>query len=353
MAFNYKSLAQVQPSAARPPEIINYVKNPSFEQRSIEGWKMTTDSRNSTPFIRYYLSEQLLSGAYDQPEIYPPTWGSDICAQFTADDSRPVALYTGWDPFRGVNQTTLCPYPEDLVPVSAQMQYNFGYSLMRWSSNTASTYRFRIHQWDEDYRYVTSNDLDFSADYANTGSTNKWQRVFTTMTTDGRTSYVSFAFYKVSADNIYHMFDDLYFGRYREYAEAPFNPDVPDMTYLAPFDKRRNGFLGEVNRSYTGRSYAGPQTLLYTVPASTATTVSSIVVTNVGKINSPYRIAILPSGVPFENLALDHFIAFDEHISPRQSRTLGQGITLSAGDKLYVAADSGEINFNLFGAEVA
>jgi hypothetical protein len=352
MAFNYKSLAQVRPSAARPTEIINWVKNPSFEQRSIEGWRMTTDSRTSTPYMRFYLNEALLNNSTDAPEVYPATWGSDIAAQFSADDSRCVALYTGYDPFRGVNQGTLCPYPEDLVPVSAQMNYNYGYSLMRWSSNSSSNYRFRIHQWDEDYRFVTSNDLDFGADYANTGGTNKWQRVFSTLTTDGRTSYVSFAFYKTSADNVYHMFDDLYFGRYKEYAESPFNPDVPDMTYLAPFDKRRNGFLGDVNKSYTGRSFAGPQTLLYTVPASTSTMISSIVVTNAGEINSPYRLAILPSGVTIENLELDHFIAFDEHISPRQSRTLGQGLTLAAGDKVYAAADSGELNFNLFGAEI-
>lgn len=353
MAFNYKSLAQVKPAAARPTEVINLIKNPSFEQRSIEGWRMITDSRSSTPYIRYYLSEQLLSEAWNAPEVYPPTWGSDIAAQFSADDSRPVALYTGFDPFRGINLGYLCEFPEDLAPVSPQTTYNFGFSLMRWSSNSASNYRLRIHQWDEDYRYITNSDLDFSSDYANTGSTNKWQRVFSTMTTDGRTRYVSFAFYKTSADNVYHMFDDLYFGRYKEYAEAPFNPDVPDLTYLAPFDKRRNGFLGDVNRSYTGRSYAGPQTLLYTVPASTSTMVSSIVLTNVGKINTPYRIAILPSGTTFEDLALDHFIAFDEHIAPRQSRTLGQGITLAAGDRIYVAADSGDVNFNLFGAEVA
>lgn len=353
MAFNYKSLAQVSPSAARPPEIINYIKNPSFEQRSIEGWKLTTDSRTSTPFIRYYLSEALLNNVNDQPQVYPATWGSNICAYMSADDSRAVGIYTAYNPYQSLGVGQICPFPEGLTPCTAQKTYNYGFSLMRWSSNTASNYRLRVQQWDADYRYITNSDLDFSADYANTGGTNKWQRVFSTFTTDGRTSYMSFAFYKTSADNIYHMFDDLYVGLHKEYAEVPFNPDVPDLTYLPPFDKRRNGFLGDVNTSYTGRSFAGPQTLLYTTPASTATIVSSIVVTNIGKVNSPYRIAILPSGVSFENLSLDHFIAFDENVSPRQSRTLAQGITLSAGDKLYVAADSGEINFNLFGAEVS
>lgn len=352
MPFEYKSLAQLKPSAAKAPEIYNLIKNPAFDGCRLRPWRMSTDARNSTTGIRFYTNEQLLTGAATDPGLNPRTWASPRVAQFTATDSRPVAIWTGWDPFRSLNRPQICTYPEDLVPVQGKRQMYAGFSLMRWSSNTASNYRLRVEEWDADFTFVTTKDLDFSADYAATGSTNKWQRVFNSFTTEEATQYLSFSFYKTSADNIYHMFTDLYVGEYREYAESPFNSLTQDLTYEAPFDKRRYGYIGEYGNSYTGKSFAPPLELIYTTPSQRSTIISSILVNNVGKIDSSYRIAIIPSGRTIDQIQLSDFITFDEVSKVRESYNKAQGITLSSGDKIYVAADSGSINFNIFGVEV-
>jgi hypothetical protein len=89
------------------------------------------------------------------------------------------------------------------------------------------------------------------------------------------------------------------------------------------------------------------------VPGSTQTSISSLISTNVGKIVTPQRVALIRSGETLSDLSLKHFLRFDEMLKPQNSQTLIQGLTLSAGDKLYVAADSGEVNFKLFGAEIS
>lgn len=352
MAFTYKSLAQVRPTAARMPQIYNLIKNPSFEGRSIEGWKLQTDSQYSSSYARFFQNESLNSSAYDDPGTYPQTWGSDYCLYMSADDSRAVSLHTALDPMYTISQGQIPTNFDGLVPVRGYKDYYMAFSIQRYSSNTASTYRMTMLEYDADYRWIQNQDLDGTADYANTGGTNKWQRYVGTYTTNFRTQYVSFAIRKTSADNIYHVIDDLYFGEYAEYAYAPLNPDMPDLTYLAPFDKRRFGYIGDQHNSYTGRTWAGPTSLLYTVPAGKSTVISDLTVTNVGKVVTPYRVAVVPSGETI-NTTLKHFITFDEMCKPRQSINKAQGITLGAGDSIYVAADSGDVNFQLFGAEVA
>lgn len=353
MPFEYKSLAQLQPSPAKAPEIFNLVKNPSFDSCSLRPWRMSTDSRSSSTSIRFFRNEQLITTASTNPGFTPTTWAGPRAAQFSASDSRPVAIWTGWDPYRSLTRPQICPYPEDLVPARGKKQMYSAFSLMRWSSNTASNYLLRVYEWDADYTFVSQKDLNFSSDYGwISQDTNKWQRVWTTFTTEEATQYLSFSLFKTAADNIYHMFTDLYVGESREYAEAPFNSLTQDLTFNYPFDKRRFGYIGEYGNSYTGKSFAGPLELIYTTPAQRSVVISSILVNNVGKVDSPYRIAIIPNGRTLSQIELSDFITFDEISKVGESYNKAQGITLSSGDKLYVAADSGAINFNVFGAEV-
>ena len=353
MAFTYKSLGQVRPASAPRPVIYNLVKNPSFEGCSLEGWRMQTDSMYSSSYTRFFLNEDINSAAYDAPETYPATWGSDYCLYMSADDSRIVGIHTALDPIYTLSQGQIPNNFDGLVPVKSYKDYYMGFSIQRYSSNNASNYRWSILEYDADMRFIQEQYVDGTADYANTGSSNKWQRYTATVTTTFRTQYVSFSMRKTSADNIYHVIDDLYFGEFNEYAQAPLNPDMPDLTYLAPFDKRRFGYIGEQHKSYTGRTFAGPLTALYTVPAGKSAVISDLTITNSGKVVTPYRVAVLPSGTAVANISLSNFITFDEIVKPRQSRNQAQGITLGAGDSIYVAADNGEVTFQLFGAEVA
>ena len=102
--------------------------------------------------------------------------------------------------------------------------------------------------------------------------------------------------------------------------------------------------LGQVNPSATTATTA------YTVPASTQTVVSSIVVANLGGSSGTYRIAVRPAG---EVLANKHYLVFDATIAATDSLTLTLGITLGATDVVTVYASSASFAFNLYGSEIA
>jgi hypothetical protein len=94
---------------------------------------------------------------------------------------------------------------------------------------------------------------------------------------------------------------------------------------------------------------ATTDTTLYTVPASTQTVVSTIVVSNRVATVSSYRIAVRPGGA---TLANQHYIAFDVAVGATDSTTITLGITLNAGDIITVRASSANLTFNAFGSEI-
>lgn len=102
--------------------------------------------------------------------------------------------------------------------------------------------------------------------------------------------------------------------------------------------------LGQVSPAATTATTA------YTVPASTQTVVSSIVVANLGGSSGTYRIAVRPAG---ETLANKHYLVFDATIAATDSLTLTLGITLGATDVVTVYASSANFAFNLYGSEIA
>lgn len=91
-------------------------------------------------------------------------------------------------------------------------------------------------------------------------------------------------------------------------------------------------------------------TTLYTVPASTSTVCSTMVVANTSAIAGSFRIAVRPGG---EALSTKHYIAYDTSIAANDSIFLTLGISLSAGDVVTVYASSANFAFNLYGSEIA
>lgn len=90
---------------------------------------------------------------------------------------------------------------------------------------------------------------------------------------------------------------------------------------------------------------------VYTVPASTNTVVSTIIVTNRNSsTNSTYRIAAQPNGAALAN---DHFIAFDSTIVALDSIALSLGLTLGVGDILSMNASTPNVTFSAFGVEIS
>ncbi len=102
--------------------------------------------------------------------------------------------------------------------------------------------------------------------------------------------------------------------------------------------------LGQANPSAT------TATTLYTVPASTSTVVSTIVIANQANSAGSFRIAIRPAGA---SLTAAHYLAYDVAIPANDSITMTLGLTLAATDVVTVYASSASISFNIFGSELS
>jgi glucose-6-phosphate dehydrogenase assembly protein OpcA len=99
--------------------------------------------------------------------------------------------------------------------------------------------------------------------------------------------------------------------------------------------------LGQSNPSAT------TATTLYTVPSSTSTVVSTIMVTNQGASAATFRVAIRPAG---ESLANKHYIAYDVTLD---SVAVTVGLTLATTDVVTVYASSATMSFSAYGSEIS
>ena len=95
---------------------------------------------------------------------------------------------------------------------------------------------------------------------------------------------------------------------------------------------------------------AATATTLYTVPAATATVVSSINVVNTNASPDTIRIAIRPAGA---TLANQHYIVYGLAVAAGATFTYTGGITMAATDVLTIYSASGYSSFSAFGSEIA
>ena len=89
---------------------------------------------------------------------------------------------------------------------------------------------------------------------------------------------------------------------------------------------------------------------VYTVPSSTQTVISTLVVANRAATDATYRIAVRPNG---ESLASKHYVAYDVTVGASDSTNLTIGITMDAADVVTVYASTANLSFNLFGTEIS
>ena len=102
--------------------------------------------------------------------------------------------------------------------------------------------------------------------------------------------------------------------------------------------------LGQSNPSAT------TNTTLYTVPASTSTVVSSIVVCNQTASAATYRIAVRPAGAA---VAAQHWIVYGATVAASDSTVLTLGLTLATTDVITVYASSANLSFSAYGSEIS
>lgn len=93
---------------------------------------------------------------------------------------------------------------------------------------------------------------------------------------------------------------------------------------------------------------AATPTTLYTVPASTSTVVSSIVVANTSSSSDTFRISVAIAGAA-DTIA--QYLYRDITIPGNNTFEATMGATLAATDVVRCYSGSGNCSFNLFGAE--
>jgi hypothetical protein len=89
---------------------------------------------------------------------------------------------------------------------------------------------------------------------------------------------------------------------------------------------------------------------IYTVPSSTQTVISTIVVANRAATDATYRIAVRPNAA---TLANQHYVAYDVTVGASDSTNLTLGITVDAADVITVYASTANLSFNIFGTEIS
>lgn len=95
---------------------------------------------------------------------------------------------------------------------------------------------------------------------------------------------------------------------------------------------------------------ATTNTVLYTVPASRQTVVSTIAVCNRGAVNATFRL-IVQLAAETASVSSEQYIAYDTIVAKNDTTFITVGITLSAGDQIQVYSSNTDLSFNAFGSE--
>jgi glucose-6-phosphate dehydrogenase assembly protein OpcA len=91
-------------------------------------------------------------------------------------------------------------------------------------------------------------------------------------------------------------------------------------------------------------------TTLYTVPASTQTVVSTIVIANLAASAATFRISVRPAGAAQTNAM---YVAYDITVGASDSTALTLGITLGATDVITVYGSTANLTFQAYGSEIS
>ena len=103
--------------------------------------------------------------------------------------------------------------------------------------------------------------------------------------------------------------------------------------------------LGQSNPSAT------TEAPLYTVPSSTQSVVSSIVICNQAATSATFRVAVRPSADA--TTTAKHYLVYGTTVAANDTIILTMGVTLAASDKILVYASTGNISFAAYGSELA
>lgn len=89
---------------------------------------------------------------------------------------------------------------------------------------------------------------------------------------------------------------------------------------------------------------------IYTVPAATQSTISTISICNRSATATTFRISVAVAGAVD---TVGQYIFYDQVIDGNSTFTATLGITLAATDKVRIFATLATLSFNVFGIEVS
>lgn len=95
---------------------------------------------------------------------------------------------------------------------------------------------------------------------------------------------------------------------------------------------------------------ATTETDLYTVPAATQTTVSSLVIANRHSGAATYRISVSAGSASTSN---KDYLIYDKSLAANSTDTIVIGITLNETDKIRAYASTANLSINAFGCETS
>ena len=91
-------------------------------------------------------------------------------------------------------------------------------------------------------------------------------------------------------------------------------------------------------------------TTLYTVPASTETVVSTLVVTERAGGTPTFRLIVAVAGAGLSNI---QYLAYDTALTANETKLYKIGLTLAATDVVKVYASDANVTFQLYGSEIS
>jgi len=120
-------------------------------------------------------------------------------------------------------------------------------------------------------------------------------------------------------------------------------------SYLLLAQTGASGSTGNNSATLT----ANTNTILYQVPASTQTVVSTITVCNQASTAATFNIAVIKAGT---TVATQNYVAYGTPIAGNDTIALTLGITLSnagTGDTIVVYSSTSTLSFSAFGSQIA
>ena len=371
----YKTLGQTSATAASPATITNLIKTPVFDNMA-KSWGAGMQGQYNWQLIPgtcWYWGSNYGSLAYmgvgssrstygNMPDYIllsgHSAYGTDslCCGEAVGGNNGNQAIWfatglnlrisssTGYSA-SDTNFTNGFAGAANAIPVQPSTTYYMGVDYFQKDSQGGSMY---VAWFDSTGAYISNYNFNITA------SSTSWNRNNSSTTSPSNAAYAG-VYIQAICDlrNVFGVttrLDGIYFGTDSSYATAFKSPLTGTNNLLtAPFTGRYStAYVGEIGNSYSGTTYAGAPTLLYTVPSTKSTVVSTLTVTNASSSNTQFRVAVVPSG---QTLAAKHFIVFDTPIASYATTTLTLGLTLADGDKIYVASDLGTTQFSAFGNE--